>query len=60
MSNILEIKQQQLGNKIGQIVPWDYKAKPGEKCSVFTVYINGEIPVRIKSELNYEQFCKIC
>lgn len=57
MSNVLEVKQQQLENKIGQIVAWDYKAKLGE--NVFIVYVNN-IPVKIKSVLTHSEFCKIC
>ncbi|AGY77964.1 hypothetical protein [Clostridium autoethanogenum] len=59
MSNVLEIKQQQLQEKIGQIVPWDYVPKENIE-HVFTVYISGNMPIKIKSSLTYKQFCKIC
>ena len=59
MSNILEVKRGQLKNKLGEIVPWDYVLQEkGEH--VFTAYIGGTIPVRVRSNLTYEQFCKIC
>lgn len=58
MSNILKIKQQQLQDKIGQIVPFGYVPKKDEH--VFTAYIGGTIPVMIKSKLTYTEFCKIC
>lgn len=58
MSNVLEIKQNQLKKKIGQIVPFDYVGKPEE--NIFTVYIGGEIPVRVKSKLTYKEFCRLC
>lgn len=58
MKNILEIKQEQLGKRIGRIVPWDYNPLPGQH--VFTAFIMGNIPVRVCSELTYEEFKKIC
>lgn len=58
MSNIFEVKKEQLKDKFAEIVPWDYVGKANEY--VFTVYIGGILPIRIKSKLTYEQFCKIC
>ncbi|WP_123052963.1 hypothetical protein [Clostridium sp. JN-1] len=60
MSNVLEIKQDQLKKKIGQIVPFDYVGKLEENEHVFTVYVGGEIPVRVKSKLTYKEFCRLC
>lgn len=59
MKNIFKIKQEQLGKKIGRIVPWDYVAKDNNE-HVFVIYILGDIPVRICSELTYDEFKKIC
>ncbi|WP_156875994.1 hypothetical protein [Clostridium kluyveri] len=58
MNNILKVKQEQLGDRLGKIVPWDYKPLPGEY--VFTAYILDNIPIRICSELTHEEFKKIC
>ena len=58
MNNIFEIRKDKLGNKFGETVPFDYVAKPGE--NVFTAYIFGDIPIRIRSSLTYKEFCKIC
>lgn len=58
MNNIFEVKKNQLQEKFGEVVLFDYVAKPGE--NVFTAYIGGSIPVRIRSKLSYEEFCKIC
>ena len=54
----MKINKHDLKGKIGRIVSWDYKPLPGEH--VFVAYIWGNIPVKVRSELTYEQFCKIC
>lgn len=58
MDNVFKIRQDDLGDRLGEIVPFDYIAKPGE--NVFTAYIFDDIPIRIRSSLTYEEFCKIC
>ena len=55
---VMKINKHDLKGKIGRIVSWDYKPLPGEH--VFVAYIWGNIPVKVRSELTYEQFCKIC
>lgn len=62
MSNIFEIKKDKLGNKLGEIVPFNYVLQGKDKniFNVFTAYIGGTIPVKIKSKLTYQKFCKIC
>ncbi|OBR90701.1 hypothetical protein CLRAG_33490 [Clostridium ragsdalei P11] len=61
MSNIFEVKKEQLQDKLGEIVPFDYVPQQGEdKQHVFTAYIEGTIPVRVRSKLTYEEFCRIC
>ncbi|QXE20021.1 hypothetical protein [Clostridium sp. 001] len=60
MDNIFEVKRVQLRDKLGEIVPFDYKNKPNSNEHVFTAYIGGTIPVKIKSKLSYQEFCKIC
>lgn len=47
-----------LKEKIGEIVPWDYKGnKLGE--NVFVVYSDGDVPVKIKSKLTKCEFDRI-
>lgn len=59
MNNIFEIRKDKLKNKLGEIVPWNYKPLPGEH--VFTAFIMGNIPIRVCSNtLTYEEFCEIC
>lgn len=61
MNNIFEIRKEQLQDKLGEIVPFDYVQQKGEnEHHVFIAYLGGTIPVMIKSKLTYEQFCKIC
>ncbi len=58
MSNILKVKREQLQDKLGEIVPFDYVPKNGEYA--FIVYVEGRIPIKVRSKLSYEEFCKIC
>lgn len=58
MKNILKIKTDQLQEKLGEIVPFNYVPKKNE--NVFVAYIFGDIPVKVKSTLTYEEFRKIC
>lgn len=60
MTDILKINQEQLGKRLGEIVPFDYVPKKGENEHVFVCYIFGDIPVKIKSTLTHEEFKKIC
>lgn len=59
MSNIFKVKKEQLQDKLGEIVPFDYVPQRKNE-HVFIAYLGGTIPVMIKSKLTYEEFCKIC
>lgn len=49
--NILEISKNKLINKIGRVVPYWYC---GDDCVM--AYINGVIPIKIKTDLSQEEF----
>ena len=52
--NILKINQNQLKNQIGEIVPLWYQ---GKDC--ITAYLDGGIPIKIKTSLSQEEFDSI-
>lgn len=58
MINIQTINKSQLKGKIGEIVPINYRPQLGE--NVFTVFLDGQVPVKIRSKLTKSEFDKLC
>ncbi|MEW9093720.1 MAG: hypothetical protein AB2417_01450 [Clostridiaceae bacterium] len=60
-SNVLEVKRGKLENKIAEICAWDTKQGEDSKYPyVFVAYVNGEIPVMIKSKVDKKEFDERC
>ncbi|MBU5485983.1 hypothetical protein KQI86_16805 [Clostridium sp. MSJ-11] len=60
-SNVLEVKRNKLENKIAEICDWDTKQGEDPKYPhVFEVYMNGEVPILIKSKVDKKEFDKLC
>lgn len=56
-----EVKKSQLGSKIGEIVDWNYQPICGDKYQyVFPIFIDGSVPVMVKSKICKEEFYKAC
>lgn len=56
----MEVNRNQIGDKLGEIVPFNYKPDVfSEYPYSFIVYM-GEFPVRIKSRISESEFEKAC
>lgn len=58
-SNVIKINRNQLGQKIGEIVDWNYVSS-GIGENVFVVYMDGEMPVKIRSRITKLEFDMMC
>lgn len=56
--NVLEVKKDALREMIAEVVPWNYLAKENE--NVFTAYIWGDIPIKVRSSLTQKEFSNLC
>lgn len=53
----MQINKNQLRECFGEIVKNDYKPKFGEH--VFTIYLAGILPIKIKSKYTQERFIRL-
>lgn len=59
MMKTMEIKKSQLKELVGEVIPpFGYKAKLGE--NIFEVYLDGQIPILIKSKYTKFEFESMC
>jgi hypothetical protein len=55
MEAIMQVKREQLKEKLGEIVSLDYKGK-----DFVIAYLGGVAPVKIKTNLTQEEFDRLC
>lgn len=55
MEAMMQVKREQLKEKIGEIVPLDYKG-----TDFIIAYLGGVAPIKIKTNLTQGEFDRLC
>jgi acetoacetate decarboxylase len=51
---LIQVPFTSIGQKFGEIVPWNYIGGDGEY--VYIVYLDGIVPIKIKSNISKDEF----